>query len=326
MLAASTALPATQAGASCHSRDLLAALRCAPAAVSAAAQQPLPSTPDGHPDLQGYWDNSSLTPLERPAALSDKETFSDAEAKEYESLEQYVERLKGRFGEPEGAVTGEANGIWRTPRHLGPDRRTSAITQPANGRMPALTPFARERFDQLARARKAHPADNPEDLSINERCIIWGADPPLFPLADNNYLQIVQTRDQVLIFHEMIHDARIIPMDGRPHLPAGIQRWAGDSRGRWDGDTLVVDTTNFTDQTRFQGSGTGLHIVERFTRTDANTLKYEFTVEDPASFAAPWAGRLWMTRTDDRIYEYACHEGNYSMVGILRGARATEKK
>jgi hypothetical protein len=303
----------------------VAAAVCALALI-AAAPESLPRTSDGHPDLQGVWDNSTLTPLERPADLADKEFFPDDAARDYESLAKYVERLQARFGDAEGAVTGEANGIWRSPRRLGPDRRTSVITQPTDGRMPAPTPFARERLDALARARKTHPADNPEELSINERCLIWGADPPLFPLADNNYLQIVQTGDQVMIVHEMIHDARVIAMDGRPHLPAGIQRWAGDSRGRWDGDTLVVDTTNFTDQTRFQGSGTGLHVVERFTRTDLKTLKYEFTVDDAASFAAPWAGRLWMARTDDRIYEYACHEGNYSMEGILRGARAEERK
>ena len=304
----------------------MVAAACALLALAAAAPTALPRTHDGHPDLQGIWDNSSLTPLERPANLADKEFFSDAEAADYESLDAYVERLKGRFGEPEGAVTGEANGIWRSPRRLGPDRRTSAIIQPANGRMPALTPFALGRLNALARARKAHPADNPEELSINERCLVWGADPPLFPTADNNYLQIVQTPKHVLIFHEMIHDARVIPMDGRPHLPAGMAQWTGDSRGRWDGDTLVVDTTNFTDKTQFVGSGTGLHVVERFTRTDLKTLKYEFTVEDPASFAQAWTGRIWMTRTEERIYEYACHEGNYSMVGILRGARAEERK
>ena len=298
---------------------------CAVALV-AAAPKSLPRTPDGHPDLQGVWDNSTLTPLERPADLLDQEFFPDAAAKDYESLAKYVERLQARSGDAEGAVSGEVNGVWRSPRRLGPDRRTSVITQPANGRLPPLTPFARERLDAIARARKTHPADNPEELLIGERCLIWGADPPLFPVADNNNLQIVQTRDAVMIFHEMIHDARVIPMDGRPHLPAAIRRWAGDSRGRWDGDTLVVDTTNFTDQTRFAGSGTGLHVVERFTRTDLETLKYEFTVDDPAAFASPWAGRLWMTRTGDRIYEYACHEGNYSMEGMLRGARAEERK
>jgi hypothetical protein len=198
----------------------VAAAVCALALI-AAAPQSLPRTPDGQPDLQGVWDNSTLTPLERPADLADKEFFPDDAVRDYESLAKYVERLQARFGDAEGAVTGEANGIWRSPRRLGPDRRTSVITLPANGRMPAPTPFARERLDALARARKAHPADNPEELSINERCLIWGADPPLVPLADNNYLQIVQTRDQVMIFHEMIHDARVIPMTaGRTCPPA----------------------------------------------------------------------------------------------------------
>jgi hypothetical protein len=301
-------------------------LACAFAAIAAAPPKPLPRTPDGHPDLQGVWDNSSLTPLERPADLADQEFFPPKEAAAYESLEAYLVRLEGRYGAGEASVTGEANGIWRTPRHLGPDRRTSAIIDPPNGKLPALTPFAKARADEAARQRKTHPADNPEQLSVVERCLLWGADPPLFPTADNNYLEIVQTPADVLIFHEMIHDARVIPMDGRPHLPAGIGQWKGDSRGRWDGDTLVVDTTNFGDQTRFQGSGTGLHVVERFTRTDLNTLRYDFTVEDPQSFARRFTGRLWMTRTEDRIYEYACHEGNYSMVGILRGARAHDQK
>ena len=300
----------------------MATALCALVVVS--AQQSLPRTADGHPDLQGFWDNSTLTPLERPAELAGKEFFSDADAADYESLAKYLERLQARFGDGEASVTGEANGIWRSPRRIGPDRRTSVITQPANGKLPPLTPFALARADALARARKSHPADNPEELSINERCLLWGADPPLFPTADNNNLQIVQTPQHVMIFHEMIHDARVIPMDGRPHVPAGIVQWTGDSRGRWEGDTLVVDTTNFTDKTRFQGSGTGLHVVERFTRTDLNTLQYEFTVDDPASFAQAWAGRLWMARTEDRTYEYACHEGNYSMVGILRGARFGE--
>jgi hypothetical protein len=282
----------------------------------------VPRASDGHPDLQGVWDNSTLTPLERPADLADKEFFPDKSAAEYESLEQYVVRLQSRFGEAEGVLTGEANGIWRTRRALGPDRRTSIIIDPPNGKLPPLTAFAAARAAELARMRTEHPADNPEELSINERCISWGADPPLVPVADNNNLQIVQTRDYVVLHHEMIHDARVIPLDGRPHLPAGIAQLTGDSRGRWEGDTLVVDTTNFTDKTRFAGSGTGLHVVERFTRTDAGTLRYDFTVDDPTSFARAFAGRVWMTRTTDRIFEYACHEGNYSMEGILRGARA----
>jgi len=307
-------------------RTLAAVVLFAASAALPSAQLHGPRLPDGHPDLQGVWDNSTLTPLERPADLAGQEFFPPKAAADYESLEQYLVRLDGRYGAGEASVTGEANGIWRTPRKLGPDRRTSVVTQPANGRMPALTPFAKARADALAAQRRTHAADDPEQLSVIERCLIWGADPPLLPQADNNFLQIVQTRDDVLIFHEMIHDARIIPMDGRPHLPPALAQWKGDPRGRWEGDTLVVDTTNFTDQTRFAGSGTGLHVVERFTRTDMKTMKYEFTIEDPQSFASPWSGRLWMTRTDDRIYEYACHEGNYSMVGILRGARALERE
>ena len=225
--------------------------------ASAAAQKTLPRTADGHPDLQGVWDNSTLTPLERPADLADKEFFSDEDAADYQSLEKYLVRLQARFGDAEAAVTGEANGIWRAPRRIGPDRRTSAITQPANGKLPAMTPFALSRADALARARKTHQGDNPEELSINERCLLWGADPPLFPTADNNNLQIVQTPHHVMIFHEMIHDARVIPMDGRPHVPAGIVQWTGDSRGRWEGDTLVVDTTNFTIRRGFRGRGRG---------------------------------------------------------------------
>ncbi len=298
------------------------ALASTGAAQTSVRHTGVPRTPGGHPDLQGVWDNSTLTPLERPADLADKEFFPDTAAADYESLAQYVARLRSRFGEKEGVLTGEANGIWRTPRKVGPDRRTSIITDPANGKLPPLTPFAAARAAELARMRKEHPADNPEELSINERCISWGADPPLLPVADNNYLQIVQTRDHVMILHEMIHDARIIPLDGRPHLPRGVEQLTGDSRGRWEGDTLVVDTTNFTDETRFSGSGTGLHVVERFTRTDPNTLRYDFTVDDAASFTRPFTGRVWMSRTDDRIFEYACHEANYSMEGILRGARA----
>ncbi len=206
-----------------------------------------------------------------------------------------------------------------------PDRRTSLVVDPADGRVPPLTSQARARLDALTRSRKEHHADNPEDLPLSERCLLWGADPPLVPVSYNNNLQIIQTRDHVMILTEMVHDARVIPLDGRPHLPAGIHQWKGDSRGHWDGDTLVVDTTNYTDSTRFQGSGTGLHVVERFTLGDRDLLRYDFTVDDPAAFARPWSGRLWMRRTTDRIYEYACHEGNYSMPGILRGARFGEK-
>ena len=292
--------------------------------VSAAAQKVLSRTADGHPDLQGFWDNSTVTPLERPNAFADRAFFSEQEAAEFERLPRYLERAVARLGDDEVTTTGEINGIWTETRRVGPDRRTSIIVDPADGKLPPLTTQARARLDAFTKGRKEHHADDPEDLPLAERCLLWGADPPLVPVSYNNNLQIVQTRDHVMILNEMVHDARIIPLDGRPHLSVGMQQWKGDSRGRWDGDTLVVDTTNYTDNTRFQGSGTGLHVVERFTRTDRDLLRYEFTVDDPAAFARPWSGRLWMRRTEDRIYEYACHEGNYAMTGILRGARFSQ--
>ena len=302
----------------------LAATLSAVVVVAAAGQRAPGRTADGHPDLQGFWDNSTVTPLERPKEFTGA-FFSEQEAADFEKLPQYLERAVARLGNDEVTTTGEINGIWTETRKVGPDRRTSLITDPADGRLPPLTSQARARLDALTRSRKEHHADNPEDLPLAERCLLWGADPPLAPVSYNNNLQIVQTQDHVMILTEMVHDARVIPLDGRPHLPAGIHQWKGDSRGHWDGDTLVVDTTNYTDSTRFQGSGTGLHVVERFTLGDGDLLRYDFTVDDPAAFARPWSGRLWMRRTTDRIYEYACHEGNYSMPGILRGARFGEK-
>lgn len=290
------------------------------------AQKPLPRLADGHPDLQGFWDNSTLTPLERPAALGDRASFTAAEAAEYESPAQVVERLATRSGAAERLVNSEVNSFWRVPRTLDRDRRASLIVDPPNGRVPALSATARARRDERAASQREHPADHPEELTLSERCLIWGADPPLIPVADNNVLQIVQTPGAVLILHEMMHDFRVVPTDGRPHLPPAIRQWKGDARGRWDGDTLVVDTTNFTDQTRFLGSGTALRVVERFTRTDANTLQYDFTVEDPQSFAAPFSGRLWMTRIDGPVFEYACHEANYSMPAILSAARSHDRE
>ena len=194
---------------------------------------------------------------------------------------------------------------------------------PPDGRRPALSTQAQARVDLGVRRQRSEAVpDGPEALSAAERCLVWGANPPLLPVPYNSNFQIVQTQEFVAIAHEMIHDARIIPLHGRPHLPGSVTRWIGDSRGHWEGDTLVVDTTNLTDKVFFQGAGAGLHVVERFTREDADTLRYEFTVDDPSSFARPWSGRLWMTRTDGRMYEYACHEANYSMPMILKAAQS----
>jgi hypothetical protein len=204
-------------------------------------------------------------------------------------------------------------------------KRTSLIIDPPDGRIPALTPEGKKRAAAVT-ARREGPANGPEDRSPSERCILNGkAGPPILPAGYNNDIQVVQAPGYVSILNEQIHDVRLIPLDGSPHVNGSIRQWMGDSRGRWEGDTLVIDTTNFNGKVAFQDSGDGLHLIERFSRTDANTLVYEFTVDDPASFTKAWTVQLPMTRTRGPIYEYACHEGNYGMFGILNSARATEK-
>ena len=201
------------------------------------------------------------------------------------------------------------------------------INDPPDGTLPPLTAEGRRLLTERTQHLDQFYAQNPEDLTFAERCLIVANTyvPPLMPAFYNNALQIVQTRDSVVISSEQIHDARVISLTRRTHLPSTITRWAGDSIGHWDGDTLVVDTTNFSPRTTFRGSGTGLHLIERFSLTDANTLKYEFTVDDPASFVRPWSADSQMTRTDQMMYEYACHEANYSMGYILSGARFAER-
>jgi len=217
---------------------------------------------------------------------------------------------------------------WWDPgtRHL-TGRRTSLIVDPPTGRLPPMTPGAQARATARAQARRQHPfADGPEDLALNERCLSWAvAGPPMLPGVYNNNVEFLVTRDAVVIHNEMIHDARIVPMDGRPH--GTIARWMGDSRGRWDGDTLVVDTVGFLPQVSVRGSDEHLHLVERFTRTAADTIDYEITMDDPTVWTATWAARFPMHRVDDRIYEYACHEGNFrSVQGILLGARTQDSR
>jgi hypothetical protein len=285
-------------------------------------------TPDGHPDLQGIWSNAIITPLERPAELAGKPFLTEQEAVEYEKRVAQRSNVDRRDGVGTDVdVAGAYNQLWydrgtKTAKTL----RTSLIVDPPDGRIPPLTPEARKRAAERAEARELHPADGPEDRSLNERCIVAVTEgPPMLPGPYNNNYQIVQTPDSVVIFNEMMHDARIIPMNGRPHLPRNVHQWMGDSVGHWDGDTLVVDTTNFTNRTNFRGSSENLHLVERFTLTDRDTLQYEFTVDDPASFTRPWTAVIPSTRAEGPIFEYACHEGNYAMAGILSAARAKEK-
>ena len=287
------------------------------AGQTAKAKQPwtTPRTPDGHPDFQGIWDFRTATPVERPRELAGKEFFaSDEEAAEFER--RAAERINDTLVVHPPAWLDYGTRVLRS-------RRTSLIVDPRDGRVPALTPAAQQKASARADARRR--AEGPEDFSLAERCILFGAGPPIVPGAYNNNIQIVQTRDTVVISNEMIHDARIVPTDGRPHLPPQIRPLLGDSRGHWEGDTLVIDTTNFTKETRFRGSDENLRLTERFTRTDRDTLLYEFTVDDPTAFAARWTAALPMARSEERMYEYACHEGNYGLRNMLTSARYAEK-
>ena len=293
-----------------------------------AAKPSVPRTPDGKPDLQGYWSFATVTPFERPSEFGEKSVLTDAEVQEFE--EQAVARSKQDEGRKRGTAAdlGRAyNDFWydRGTRVVG-TRQTSIVVDPPNGRVPALTPEAQARASARAAARKQRgPADGPEDRSLGERCILgFNAGPPFAPSAYNNHIQIVQTKDYVVIMTEMVHDARIVPLDGRRHLPESTRPWMGDSRGRWEGDTLVVETTNFSEKNLYRGATPALKLVERFSRTANDQLVYEFTINDPATWTSPWTGRVPMERLDDQIYEYACHEGNLGMEGIMKGTRAEE--
>lgn len=287
-----------------------------------------PQTEDGHPDLQGIWSNAIITPLERPAEFADKPFLTEQEEAAYEKQVRQRNDVDRRDAVgTEADVARAYNEAWydRGSKTV-KTRRTSLIIDPPDGRIPPLTAEAQRRAAARAEARRLHPADGPEDRALNERCILTvTTGPPMLPGPYNNNYQIVQTPGAVLIVTEMIHDPRIIYTDGRPHLPQNIRQWKGDSIGHWEGNTLVVDTTSFTDQTNFRGSGENLHLRERFTRLDENTLQYQFTVEDPASFTRPWTAVLVSTKTDGPILEYACNEGNYAMRNLLSAARAEEK-
>src|SRR5215475_984480 len=282
-----------------------------------------PRTADGQPDLQGTWTTSTLTSFERPAEFAGKPILTEQEAKEYEARLLRDGNRDRRGATAEVDVGGAYNEFWfDRGSHIVQSRRTSLIIDPPDGRIPPLTPEAQKRQAALAEDRRQHPGDGPEDFSLANRCILWAtAGPPMLPGAYNNNYRIVQSPGNVTILVEMIHDARIIPTDGRPHLPSNVRQWLGDSRGPWEGDTLVVETTNFTDKTNFRGASENMRLVERFTRVDADTIIYEFTVHDLSSFAKPWTAQIPMKRTPEPLLEYACHEGNYAMEGMLRGLR-----
>jgi hypothetical protein len=269
------------------------------------------------------WTNVTITPLERPANLADKAFFTAAEARQYEK--ETVERNNAdrRDGGAQADLGRAYNDAWYDRgTKVVETLRTSLVIDPPDGHIPR-----KAGAPALAQAGFGRPPEGPEDRSLPERCILWPtAGPPMMPSFYNNNYQIVQAPGYVTILVEMIHDARIIPLDNRPHVDASIRQWMGDSRGHWEGNTLVVETTNFNDKTRFQRAGQNMHLVERFTRTAPDTITYEFTVDDPSAFTKPWTAQIPMKRTEGPIIEYACNEGNYAMEGMLAGARADEKK
>ena len=303
-----------------------------------------PRTPWGAPDLVGIWDFRTITPLERPAALADKAVFTPEEAAEFQQASRENLNADRRDGGAQADVERAYNDFWWDwGDGLTEDRRTSLIVDPADGRVPPRVEGIDEEDHARRTARRrpikerviiGGPAHGPEDLGLSERCVLgFNAGPPMQPSAYNNNIQLFQTPDHVVILNEMVHDARIVPLVERPHLAGGIRQWLGDSRGYWEGDTLVVESTNFTDKTgsfntilQSYGSGTTLRLLERFTRIDDERLLYAFTVDDPATFTEPFTAEIPMKRTDAPLFEYACHEGNYGMTNLLAGARVLEAR
>ena len=286
-----------------------------------------PKTPDGVPDLQGVWSNATVTPLQRAANLADKPFFTEAEAQAFER--DAVSRNNADVrGATAAADVGTAyNALWYDRgNQVVPTLRTSLIIDPPDGRIPALTDEGRRlQAERAAERRTRGPADGPESRSLAERCVVWpNAGPPMVSSFYNNNYKITQGSGYVAILVEMIHDVRIIPTDGRAHLPANIRPWLGDPVGHWEGDTLVVETTNFNPETNYQGSSQNMKLTERFRRVSQDVLMYEFTVDDPA-FTKPWTAQIPMSPGEGAVYEYACSEGNLAMTGMLAGARADEK-
>jgi hypothetical protein len=342
-------------------KNILAALVAATslAAVSLAAQAPqtpstgaaaagaswtVPRTPDGQPDLQGVWRNNSMTPLERPAEWEGKETLTDAELAELQAAVGTVIANGGDAVFGDGLIraainqvakptsgdgkTGNYNHFWLVDRDW--DNRTAQTISPKNGRQPALTPAAQARRGagrERAESSEGGPrgrADSHEDRPLGERCVHFAQ--PRLGAAYNSYLQIVQSPEYVVIYQEMAHDSRIVPLDGRPHLPSDVRQWGGSSRGRFEGNTLVVETKNYSSKAPFGGMTANGRVIERFTRTAPDVIEYEVTLDDPDTWVEPWVRMIRLRASEEPVYEYACHEGNYAMEGILAGFRAEEKE
>jgi len=301
------------------------------AAKSEGADKPwkVPRTADGQPDLQGFWTNTTYVPLERPKNVT----------KEFYTKEEVAENIK-RAATTENEQTEPGTvadvhydftqfGLDRSQGPLALNMRTSLIVDPPDGRIPPMTAEGLKRTAERAEARKraGGQLDAAQNQPLSVRCIIMDRiGPPMLAGAYNNNYQIVQMPGYVMILVEMIHDVRIIPLDGRPQLPANVRQWTGSYRGRWEGDTLVVESTNFNGKNPFQGSSENLHLIERFTRVDEDTIRYQFTVDDPSTWTKPWSAEVPWAKTIGPLFEHACHEGNYGLPNILAGARAEEKR
>ena len=302
---------------------------------------PIPRTPWGDADLQGVWDYWTFTPLERPDEYAEKDVLTNEETAEVAQRGKEAALARDREGPAAGSPGGYGQEVWTDRARATALSQPSLIVDPPDGKIPSLTP-AEENRVKAHRSAGGRPVrtrargvgtDGPEDRGLAERCIVgFSTGPPMLPAGYNNNVQIFQAPGYVVLAVEMVHDVRIVPLDGRPHLPPHIRQWLGDSRGHWEGNTLVVGTTNFTDKIgSFSttgvswGTGANLHLTERFTRVDTNTLLYEFTVENPAIFTRSFSSKFPMNRSDLPLYEYACHEGNYGLFNILSGARAEEQ-
>ena len=305
------------------------------AGQSADGDWTLPRTPDGHPDLRGVWANNSATPLERPDVWAGKDTLTDEELAALQVAaasavgdgdalfgdQLVLAAIAGIEATSYDPTTGNYNQFWIAERDF--DNRTSLVVAPTDGRIPDMLPDAQERRRERFAYGREHPADSYVDRPLQERCVSYGV--PRLGAGYNSYYQLFQSADHVVFLNEMIHDARVIPIDGQAHLDESVRQLHGDSRGHWDGDTLVIETTNYSPEARFRGASDNLRVVERLTRVGPRTLNYEVTITDPTTWTQPWTVLIPLMGSEDAIFEYACHEGNIGMAGILAGHRADER-
>jgi len=304
------------------------AQKAAPKAAASTKPWTAPRTPDGQPDLQGYWTNNSYTPLERPNGVT-KDFYTPAELEEAnkKAAEREEEQtLPGTVADVHYDFT--QFGLDRSQTRLTGNLRTSVIVEPTNGKLPPVTSEGQKRAADRAADRKKQGAqyDQVQNIPLGSRCVYSNAGPPMLPPGYNPAYEILQSKDTVTILIEMLHEARVIPLDGRPHAPEGYRSWLGDSRGHWEGETLVVETTNFNDKAAFRGASENMKVIERFTRVSDDAIRYEFTVHDPSTWEIPWKGEMPFVKINGPVFEHACHEGNYGVANTLKAVRMEEKK